>query len=334
LRGGMKIRFAKMYTVTLTVLLALLQGTAFAGMQNQPPQLANKRVLWLGDSITQAGDYVSFVEYYLEKQYPTDKFDMVSIGLASETTSCLSEKTHPFPRPCVQERLQRALTLVKPQVVVACYGMNDGIYHPQSAERMQAFEQGIEKVIAAVHADGAQMVLLTPPPFDRLPVKQLAGKDAADFGFMTPYEGYDSVLADYARWEMQLPKNEATVIDLHSPIHAYLAEQRKTEPAFSFAVKDGIHPNTSGHLLMAQIVLKGLGVPVASGNLQAELVKIQSDPLYTLIKEQREARSSGWLKYVGYTRGETVKADSVEDVEKANAALQGRIDAIRMQQVR
>ncbi|HEX3435797.1 MAG TPA: SGNH/GDSL hydrolase family protein [Pseudacidobacterium sp.] len=295
--------------------------------------LANKRVLWLGDSITQAGDYVTFVEYYLEKHYPRDHFDIVSIGLASETASCLSEKSHPFPRPCVHERLQRALALVKPQIVVACYGMNDGIYHPQSPERMQAFEQGIDKLIAAVHAAGAQMILLTPPPFDRLPLKQLASKDAPDFGFRTPYEGYDSVLTDYARWEMTLPPGEATVIDLHSPIDAYLAERRKNEPEFTFANKDGIHPNALGHLLMAETVLKGLGSPIISRDLDAELARVQADPLYALIKEQREARSAGWLKFVGYTRGETVKASSVDDVEEANRQVQSKIDALRNQEM-
>lgn len=325
----MKISFLKRCAAVVIVLFAVLH---VAAQTQKQPLLANKRVLWLGDSITQMGDYVTFVEYYLEKQYPADRFAIVSIGLASETTSCLSEKAHPFPRPCVHERLQRALALVKPDVVVACYGMNDGIYHPQSAERMQAFEQGIEKLIAAVHAAGAQMVLLTPPPFDRLPVKQLAGKDAADFSYLSPFDGYDSVLADYARWEMQLPRSDATVVDLHTPLDAYLAKERKTEPGFSFAKKDGIHPDALGHLLMAQIVLKGLGTPVAGGDLQAELAKIEADPLYALIKQQREARSDGWLKYVGYTRGETVKADSVAETEKENAALQGKIDAMRNSQ--
>jgi lysophospholipase L1-like esterase len=293
--------------------------------------LANKRVLWLGDSITQAGDYVTFVEYFLEKQYPADKFDFISIGLASETASCLSEKTHPFPRPCVQERLQHALDMVKPQVVVACYGMNDGIYHPQSAERMQAFEHGIDKLIAAAHAVGAQVVLLTPPQFDALPVREkVVPASAADFGFMAPYAGYDDVLADYARWEMQLPKSEATVIDLHEPMDAYIAKQRAKEPDFTFAKKDGIHPNAAGHLLMAQILLRAVGIPEAD----AELEKIEADPLYGLIKEQREARSVGWLKYVGYTRGETVKSDSVTDVEDKNAKLQVKIDTLRQQERR
>jgi len=292
--------------------------------------LANKRVLWLGDSITQAGDYVTFIEYFLEKQYPADRFDVISIGLASETASCLSEKAHPFPRPCVQERLQRALSLVKPQIVIACYGMNDGIYHPQSAERMQAFQQGIEKLVAAVHAAGAEMILLTPPPFDALPVKgKVVPKTAADFGFMVPYAGYDEVLGDYARWEMQLSKSEAAVIDLYGPMDAYIAKQRATDAGFSFARKDGIHPDLEGHLLMVQIVLRGLGVPVFTGDLSSKLKVVEADPLYGLIKEQREARSEGWLKYLGYTRGETVKSDSVTDVEAKNAALQIKIDALR-----
>jgi hypothetical protein len=37
------------------------------------------------------------------------------------------------------------------------------------------------------------------------------------------------------------------------------------------------------------------------------------------------------LKYVGYARGETVKVDSVAEVEKKNAELQGRVDALRRQ---
>jgi len=106
---------------------------------------------------------------------------------------------------------------------------------------------------------------------------------------------------------------------------AYLAKQRAREADFSFAKKDGIHPDAAGHLLMAQIVLHGLGVPVAS----EELKTVEADPLYGLIKEQREGRSAGWLKYVGYTRGETVKSDSIADVEKENAELQAKIDALR-----
>ena len=32
----------------------------------------------------------------------------------------------------VQPFYSGVLEVIKPQIVVACYGMNDGIYHPQS----------------------------------------------------------------------------------------------------------------------------------------------------------------------------------------------------------
>ena len=70
--------------------------------------LAGKRVVFLGDSITQAGGYVAFTTYYLEKLHPTKDFDVRSLGLASETLSGLSEAGHAggaFPRPCLFERL-------------------------------------------------------------------------------------------------------------------------------------------------------------------------------------------------------------------------------------
>ena len=45
----------------------------------------------------------------------------------------LSEPGHAggaFPRPELYERLERVLERAKPDLIVACYGMNDGIYHP------------------------------------------------------------------------------------------------------------------------------------------------------------------------------------------------------------
>jgi hypothetical protein len=130
--------------------------------------LAGKRIMVLGDSITQGGGYVTFIEYLLEKRYPALAFDIVSVGLSSETTSGLSEKGHAggkFPRPCVHERLGRALEAVKPELVVACYGINHGINLPYSEERMQAFRDGITRMVERCNATGAQVVLVTPPVF-------------------------------------------------------------------------------------------------------------------------------------------------------------------------
>ena len=88
--------------------------------------------MFFGDSITQNGLYVSLIEYALKKANPEVDYDIISIGLSSETVSCLSEEDHPFPRPCLKDRIDRALKEVQPDIIVANYGMNDGIYHPPS----------------------------------------------------------------------------------------------------------------------------------------------------------------------------------------------------------
>src|SRR2546426_9734607 len=76
-----------------------------------------KRILFLGDSITYAGQYVDRFEMLLFTQYPERQFEVINCGLPSETVSGLSEPGHAggkFPRPDLHERLGRVLTKVKP----------------------------------------------------------------------------------------------------------------------------------------------------------------------------------------------------------------------------
>jgi lysophospholipase L1-like esterase len=291
------------------------------------PAVAGQRVLFLGDSITQDGRYVSYLEYYLHAA--GQSCDLVSVGLSSETVSGLTEKSSAYPRPCILERVDRALKAVKPTVVFACYGMNDGIYHPSSPERLAAFTDGLHQLIAKVHAAGAKLVLITPPVFDPVP---LAGKTvpvtAPDFGYgKIFYVGYDDVLAEFARTEVALKVDGVTTIDLHTPMAAALAARRAKDPAFTFA-KDGVHPGDLGHLVMAHAVAAGLGLTTpADADAETELARLSTDPVFALVRERRELRSEAWLPFVGYTLGTPFKSSSVKAAEKSVAHLQQLIDA-------
>ncbi len=111
------------------------------------------RVAFLGDSITYAGPWVVRVESALRATPGFADAEIVNFGLASETVSGLSENGHAggaFPRPCLDERLGRVLEEFKPSHVVACYGMNDGIYQPEDKARFDAFRKGAEKLKSAV----------------------------------------------------------------------------------------------------------------------------------------------------------------------------------------
>jgi lysophospholipase L1-like esterase len=292
--------------------------------------LAGRRVLVLGDSITQDGRYVSYLEYYLDRLDAGPACDLISIGLSSETVSGLSEKSHPFPRPCVLERLDRALKAVDPQVVFACYGMNDGIYFPPAPERYAAFDAGLHQLIAAVRAAGiARLVLLTPPVFDPLPIKaRTVPANAPEFGYSSPYAGYDEVLAEFTRRELALHEPGVEVIDLHGAMAAALAARRAQDADFSFT-RDGVHPDDAGHLLLARTIVAALGFTLPPADLMAERARINADPLFPLVSARRELRSEAWLPFVGYTRERIFKSASVKAEEVVATRMQQQIETIR-----
>lgn len=271
--------------------------------------IANRRVVFLGDSITQAGGYVIFTDYYLQKLYPQKNFDIYGLGLSSETLSGLSEEGHAggkFPRPCLFERLGRLLEKVKPEVVFACYGMNDGIYQPLDPQRTAAFQNGVKKMIEQCKAAGVKEIfLITPPIYDFSP------KDR-EFN-------YESVLAAYAAWEKTLDIPHVHVIDLHTPMKQ--AREKRTE-VFS---KDKVHPGDDGHLLMARTILAALGVNVPV----EEPAKIKADPLYKLVAEKRNLRSKNWMNHIGYTREKKVEPQPLGTTEADAAKIQEGIDAVR-----
>ncbi len=290
--------------------------------------LAHQRVLVLGESITQDGRYVTFLEYYLHRLAPGAKCDLVSIGLSSETVSGLTENSSSTPRPWVLERLDRALQAVKPTVVLACYGMNDGIYHPSSPERLAAFQSGMHQLIAKVRASRARLILITPPVFDPQPIlARTVPVGTADFGYSHPFAGYDTVLAEFARAEVALAGPDITVIDVHTPMAGALAAARVLEPATTFS-PDGVHPNDTGHLLMGRVLAAGIGLKLPAAELGTELNRIAADPLFALARDRRTLRSEVWLPYVGYTHGQSFKSASVTAAERIVASLQQQIEAL------
>jgi lysophospholipase L1-like esterase len=292
--------------VPALVVLAFLARPTLA---QDVDSLAGKRVVFLGDSITQAGGYVGFVTYYLEKQNPQKNFDFIGLGLASETLSGLSENGHAggkFPRPCLFERLGRLLERAKPEVVVACYGMNDGIYQPLDEKRFAAFQNGVTKLIEQCKAAGVKQVILVTPPI-------------YDFKAKGDEFNYDSVLTEYAKWEMALKLPGVNVIDLHTAMRK--ARDARTE-GFS---RDRVHPGEDGHLVMAKAILAGLGVKMPDDTLAA----IKADPLFKLVNEKRTSRAAGWMKHIGYTREKTVPPSDLGTVEDDAAKVQAKIDELR-----
>ena len=251
-----------------------------------------KRVVFLGDSITYSGQYVETVAAYHQVRFPGCEIEFINVGLSSETVSGLSEPGHAggkFPRPDLHERLARVLEKAKPDLVFACYGMNDGIYLPLDDQRFKAFRDGIAWLSAEVQRAGAKMILVTPPVFD-----EAKGGHA----------GYAAVLDRYSDWLVSQRTNGWDVMDLHTPMRRHLERQRATNSAYAFS-RDGIHPDDFGHWLMAQAILLHLDAEeAASANSAAELMERFPNGDEVLRREHQEITiwRDAWLTAIGHKR--------------------------------
>jgi lysophospholipase L1-like esterase len=280
--------------------------------------LKAKRILFLGDSITAAGEYVYMIDMQLRLQSTSPAPVIINAGLPSENVTGLSEPDHPFPRPNVHERLDRALNMFKPDVVVACYGMNDGIYYPFSEERFQKYQAGINTLIEKVYAANAKLVLLTPPPFDAAPLKA-AGKllpaGAEKYAWFAVYESYDEVIQKYGKWILEQKDRVEMVVDVYSPSIEFWTEQRKTDPAFTVAA-DGVHCNSTGHRTLAEAILKAWGI--------TKWVETSSE-MTQLSNQQGSVLHDAWLSHIGHKRPGTGVGLPLPEAEAKAAEIEKQL---------
>ena len=296
--------------------------------------LAAKRVVWLGDSVTYGGEWGEFVEAWVRMQFPTTEIEFLNVGLPSETVSGLSEDGHAggaFPRPDAHERLGRLLEKAKPDLIVACYGMNDGIYFPLGDARFKKFQDGIKRLRERAAHEGVRVIHLPPPVFDPQPLAGRtlpAGRDA----YPQPFEGYNGVLDRYSDWLVSQRTNGWEVVDTHGPMNRFLAEQRRTNPQFLLA-GDGVHANTQGHWLIARELLRHWGADASLVNADQPDALVKSHPhgaeVLKLVQQRERVLKDAWLTHVGHQRPGMGQGKPLAEAESAARELAAKLRELR-----
>jgi lysophospholipase L1-like esterase len=315
----------------LAVLPLLLGNAAPAPAADPEPLAGVRRVIFLGDSITYSGQYIEFIEAYLRIHSPALPCELLDLGLPSETVSGLSEPGHAggkFPRPDLHERLDRVLNQARPDLIVACYGMNDGIYYPLDAERFARFKDGMHALRKRAEGVGAKVLHVTPPVFDPVPIKART-LPAGLAEYPQPFEGYDEVLAHYSHWLLAQRASGWDVVDVHGPMARFLAQERAVDPGFRLA-SDGVHINAAGHWLIAREVLLhwGLPAPGLAGTTSGEQVfaKLPHGPeVLKLVQQKQRLLKDAWLSATGHKRPGMKQGIALEQAELRAGELDAEI---------
>jgi lysophospholipase L1-like esterase len=311
-------RVASLLATPLLAIACIMPATATETARPGDLVRSATRIAVLGDSITQDGRWVADLAAWMEEQgLPAD---VINVGLSSETVSGLTEVGHAggkFPRPDLFDRLDRVLTVTQPDVVLAMYGMNCGIYQPLDDGRFAKFKDGIERLHAAVEKAGAKIIHLTPPIYDKQP------------GNPGPAGGadYDAVLAAYSDWLLSKRAAGWGVIDIHGPMKEALEARRKENPEATFT-PDCIHPNDAGHWAIGRAVIAGLGDEAAATDphLEATLA-----PFLPEVTQRMKLLSDAYREAAGHARPGTPQGLSIAAAEAEARRLTDSLRSRRLQ---
>ncbi len=293
------IKFCSVLSIIVMSCFALLPTPAQAANTHIPPKAKSllkgvHRIVFLGDSITQAGDYVVDCECWMLAH--GIHVEVLDLGLASETASDLTPeqnsghlKSFGFPRPALSDRLDRALAATKPDLVFACYGMNDAGSLPPDASGTQTFAESIIKLRNAAKKAGVKrIVICTPPIFD----------DKGDAKQRTT----DENLRRYTAWLLSKRANGWNVVDIHTPMRQALDEGRAKDPKFQFAA-DGVHPGREGHWLMAREILsQAFGAKLDGVHSDEDLFPAHGTEIRKLVQKRSVILFDAWMSQIGHKR--------------------------------
>lgn len=240
-RGGTGLR-AGVAFLAAALAVASVRPQADAGFALRD----GDRVVFYGDSITEARHYTSFVETYVVTRFPKLAVTFVHSGWSGDSV----QGGDGGP---IDVRLARDVLAHEPTVLTLMLGMNDGGLHPFDAGRFEAYTRGYRHILDTVRRGrpGIRITVLQPSAYD-------------DVTRPLNFEGgYNKVLVRYGAWVRELARAESmTVADLNAPVVAALVRTRAADPAAAAKlIPDRVHPGPQVTLAMAQALLKAWNAP-------------------------------------------------------------------------
>ena len=197
-------------------------------------------LVFLGDSITHQCLYTQYLEDYYYTRYPKLRIHFHNSGVGGDRAAD------------ALVRFDEDVASYKPRYVTILLGMNDGSYRDFDKATFDTYQQGMTEILDRLNAIGATAIPMTPTMHDARAAR-LRGKP------MEPRDTYyNGVLALYGAWLREVAQVRGLgFVDMYSPLNQMTLTQRKKDADFTL-IKDAIHPNEPGQVVMAAAILADL----------------------------------------------------------------------------
>lgn len=200
-----------------------------------------KRIVFLGDSITEAGikpkGYISVLNEMLDVAGAWDKYELIGAGISGNKV------------PDLQKRLEKDVLSKKPDLVVIYIGINDvwHFYHDCCKNTVKGtskdvFEAGLKDIIGRIEKQGAEVILCTPT---------VIGEKAPGDNEL------DDELDAYADISRQVAKaSHIELLDLRKIFQEYIKDNLAKNTGSGILTYDGVHLNDVGNKFLAEQMYK------------------------------------------------------------------------------
>jgi len=226
--------------------LVLSPGVLSAG-QAEPFALRDgDRVVFYGDSITQAGGYGVLVEAYARTRFPQWDLRFYNAGVGGD-------RVDGGGAGGIATRLERDVVALHPTVVTIMLGMNDGSYKRLEPATQEHFEAGYRSIVTQLLRElpGVRIFLILPSPFD-----DISRPPQFD-------QGYDRVLrALGGSVEAIARESHLPTVDFGAPLNEAVAHVFTANPELARTLlPDRVHPSPAGHLVLGAALLRAWHAP-------------------------------------------------------------------------
>jgi lysophospholipase L1-like esterase len=261
------------------VLLALLLSVHSASAKQAPNNFFihnGDTVVFYGDSITEQLMYPEYVETYVATRYPTWHVKFINSG-------CSGDKVGGGGGGPIDVRLKRDVVPYSPTVVTILLGMNDGNYSPYSDSTFATYTAGLTHIVDSLTQalPNVRIVLLTPSLFDYNAKARTLPDAGKNNDFQHPAPDYNATLVKFGDFIRTFAATRhLPVVDMNAPMVTATATGRQSDPTFALS-SDGVHPNQSGHLIMAASILTAWNGSPTVADIDVKIGKpvTRTDPL-------------------------------------------------------
>jgi lysophospholipase L1-like esterase len=237
-----------MKRVLVCIALFILPASAWSADAETPKTVdrmtlsAGDTVVFLGDSITHQCLYTQYVEDYFYTRYPDLNIRFHNAGVSGDKAAD------------ALARFARDVAKYKAKYVTILLGMNDGQYTHFNHEIFKRYETDMTEILDRIRASGAIAIAMGPTSFDSRSLNPKVARWIKDRDLSRAY--YNAKLAFYGTWLREQAMNRGVgYVDMFEPLNRHTYAARAAKPNFTL-VPDAVHPQGSGHAIMAFTLLE------------------------------------------------------------------------------